>query len=59
VQAGLWEVDQQGVVGGIEKFKEADTDDGFYKYQPNVKCRLVARQLRSYTMSHPLAGHCS
>jgi hypothetical protein len=37
VQAGLWEVGEEGVVGGIEKFKEADTDDGFYKYQLNVK----------------------
>ncbi|OBT73446.1 hypothetical protein VF21_07302 [Pseudogymnoascus sp. 05NY08] len=37
VQAGLWEVEEEGVVGGIEKFKEADTADGSHMYQLNVK----------------------
>ncbi|KFZ21094.1 hypothetical protein V502_02951 [Pseudogymnoascus sp. VKM F-4520 (FW-2644)] len=37
VQAGLWEVDEEGVVGGIEKFKEADTEDGSYMYQLHMK----------------------
>jgi hypothetical protein len=36
VEAGLWEVGEEGV-GGIEKFKEADKEDGFYKYQLNIK----------------------
>ncbi|OBT65709.1 hypothetical protein VE03_03370 [Pseudogymnoascus sp. 23342-1-I1] len=37
VQAGLWEVGEGGVVGGIEKFKEADTEDGSYMYQLIMK----------------------
>ncbi|KFY31187.1 hypothetical protein V493_01322 [Pseudogymnoascus sp. VKM F-4281 (FW-2241)] len=37
VEAGLWEVGEEGVVGGIEKFKEADTEDGYYTYQLHMK----------------------
>jgi len=34
---GEWEVGGEGVLGGIEKFKEADTDEHFFKYQLIVK----------------------
>jgi hypothetical protein len=37
VGMGEWEVDEKGVLGGIEKFKDADTDEHFYKYQIMVK----------------------
>jgi len=37
VGAGEWEVGEGGVLGGIEKFKEADTEDHYYKYQLHVK----------------------
>ncbi|KAL4966309.1 uncharacterized protein BDV14DRAFT_208294 [Aspergillus stella-maris] len=32
VEKGDWEVDGQGVVGGIQKFKEADTEEHWHKY---------------------------
>jgi hypothetical protein len=32
VEAGDWEVGRDGVCGGIEKFKEADTPEGWKKY---------------------------
>ena len=34
---GEWEVGEEGVLGGIEKFKEADTDEHYHKYQLFVK----------------------
>jgi hypothetical protein len=37
VGTGEWEVGEEGVRGGIEKFKEADTDEHYYKYQLFVK----------------------
>lgn len=37
VRVGEWEVGEEGVLGGIEKFKEADMEDHYYKYQLNVK----------------------
>ncbi|CZR61822.1 uncharacterized protein PAC_11719 [Phialocephala subalpina] len=37
VGLGEWEVGQEGVEGGIEKFKEADTDEHFHKYQVCAK----------------------
>jgi hypothetical protein len=33
VGLGEWEVGEEGVLGGIEKFKEADTEENAYKYQ--------------------------
>lgn len=33
VELGDWEVDEDGVAGGIEKFKEADTQEHWQKYQ--------------------------
>ncbi|KAJ5479762.1 hypothetical protein N7530_005271 [Penicillium desertorum] len=30
---GDWEVDENGVAGGIEKFKDADTPEDWEKYQ--------------------------
>lgn len=33
VGLGEWEVDEEGVLGGIEKFREADTDEHSHKYQ--------------------------
>jgi hypothetical protein len=33
VEMGDWEVDANGVAGGIEKFKDADTPDHWEKYQ--------------------------
>lgn len=32
VEAGDWEIGRDGVCGGIEKFKEADTPEGWKKY---------------------------
>jgi hypothetical protein len=32
VEMGDWQVDQDGVVGGIEKFKEADTEEHWREY---------------------------
>jgi hypothetical protein len=32
VENGLWEVDDDGVTGGIEKFKEADTEAHWKDY---------------------------
>jgi hypothetical protein len=37
MEAGLWEVDEKGVVCGIEKVKEADTEDRSYMYQLRMK----------------------
>jgi hypothetical protein len=37
VGMGEWEVGEEGVLGGIERFKEADTDEHYYKYQLFVK----------------------
>jgi hypothetical protein len=37
VGAGEWEVGEEGVLGGIEKFKEADMEDHYFLYQLNVK----------------------
>jgi hypothetical protein len=37
VGMGEWEVGEEGVLGGIEKFKEADTDEHYHKYQLFVK----------------------
>ena len=37
MEAGLWEVDEKGVVCGIEKVKEADTKDRSYMYQLRMK----------------------
>ena len=37
VGTGEWEVGEEGVLGGIEKFKEADTDEHCHKYQLFVK----------------------
>lgn len=31
-EKGLWEVGEDGVLGGIEKFKEADTEEGWKNY---------------------------
>jgi hypothetical protein len=33
VGAGEWEVGEEGVKGGIEKFKDADTEEHYFKYQ--------------------------
>lgn len=33
VGMGEWEVGEDGVLGGIERFKEADTEEHYYKYQ--------------------------
>ncbi|KAL4874286.1 hypothetical protein BJY04DRAFT_225191 [Aspergillus karnatakaensis] len=32
VESGDWDVDEQGVVGGSGKFREADTEEGWRKY---------------------------
>jgi hypothetical protein len=32
VERGDWEVDQNGIVGGIEKWRDADTESGWEKY---------------------------
>ncbi|KAJ5875576.1 uncharacterized protein N7473_012923 [Penicillium subrubescens] len=32
VESGDWEVDENGVTGGIEKFKDADTPEHWKKY---------------------------
>jgi hypothetical protein len=32
IENGHWEVGEEGVVGGIERFKEADTEDHWEKY---------------------------
>lgn len=32
VESGKWKVDEDGVEGGIEKFREADTDEGWEGY---------------------------
>lgn len=32
VERGDWEVDQNGIVGGIEKWREVDTESGWEKY---------------------------
>jgi hypothetical protein len=32
VERGDWEVDEDGVVGGIDKFREADTEAHWQKY---------------------------
>lgn len=37
VGMGEWAVGKDGVLGGIEKFKEADTDEHYHKYQLFVK----------------------
>ncbi|OBT89086.1 hypothetical protein VE02_01987 [Pseudogymnoascus sp. 03VT05] len=37
VGAGEWEVGEEGVLGGIEKFKEADTEEHYEEYQLFVK----------------------
>lgn len=37
VGMGEWEVGEEGVLGGIEKFQEADTEDHYHKYQLFVK----------------------
>jgi hypothetical protein len=34
---GEWVVDEEGVLGWIEKFKEADTSEHYQKYQLCVK----------------------
>jgi hypothetical protein len=36
VEAGLWEVDDNGVIGGIEKWKEADTEERWGNYQMSM-----------------------
>ncbi len=33
VGPGEWEVGEEGVKGGIEKFKDADTEEHYFKYQ--------------------------
>ncbi len=33
VEEGKWEVDDEGVVGGVEKWREADTEEGWADYQ--------------------------
>lgn len=33
VESGYWEVNSQGVAGGIEKWREADTEEHWQKYQ--------------------------
>jgi hypothetical protein len=37
VGMGEWEVGEEGILGGIESFKEADTDEHYHKYQLFVK----------------------
>ena len=37
VGSGLWAVDLEGVVGGIEKWREADTEERYWMYQTNAK----------------------
>jgi uncharacterized protein YuzE len=32
IEEGKWEVDEHGVVGGIEKWREADTEEHFIDY---------------------------
>jgi hypothetical protein len=32
VEMGDWQVDEDGVVGGIDKFKEADTEEHWREY---------------------------
>lgn len=33
VGTGEWQVDREGVMGGMDKWKDADTEENFYKYQ--------------------------
>lgn len=33
VESGKWEVDENGVTGGVEKWREADTEDHWQDYQ--------------------------
>jgi hypothetical protein len=33
VESGKWEVDQDGVAGGMEKWREADTEEHWQDYQ--------------------------
>jgi len=33
VEEGKWEVDADGVIGGMEKWKEADTEEHWQDYQ--------------------------
>jgi hypothetical protein len=33
ITEGKWEVDEHGVIGGIEKWREADTEEHWYDYQ--------------------------
>ena len=37
VGTGEWEVGEEGVLGGIEKFRDADTEEHYHKYQLFVK----------------------
>ncbi|KFY36230.1 hypothetical protein V494_05204 [Pseudogymnoascus sp. VKM F-4513 (FW-928)] len=37
VGAGEWEVGEEGVLGGVEKFKEADSDEHYEEYQLCVR----------------------
>lgn len=32
VQSGFWDVDEHGVAGGIEKWREADTEEHWAEY---------------------------
>jgi hypothetical protein len=32
VEGGIWKVDENGVVGDMETWKEADTEEGWEKY---------------------------
>jgi hypothetical protein len=33
VESGKWEIDQDGVAGGMEKWREADTEEHWQDYQ--------------------------
>lgn len=38
IENGHWEVDENGVMRGIEKFNEADTEEKFWLYTVKWTC---------------------